>query len=108
MTVALLDRLAPKVRALLGVGEDEFPLAACSRRHLGGRTADRRRAPRAAALPSLSSATERYFEDHEMDGLTIVDHPLVQHKLTLLRDRNSSIQLFRTVVREMATCFATR
>ena len=38
-----------------------------------------------------------------MDGLTIVQHPLVQHKLTLLRDRNSSIQLFRTVVREMAT-----
>jgi uracil phosphoribosyltransferase len=27
----------------------------------------------------------------------------VQHKLTLLRDRNSSIQLFRAVVREMAT-----
>ena len=38
-----------------------------------------------------------------MDGLTIVYHPLVQHKLTLLRDRNSSIQLFRSVVREMAT-----
>lgn len=38
-----------------------------------------------------------------MDGLTIVNHPLIQHKLTLLRDRNSSIQLFRTVVREMAT-----
>ncbi len=38
-----------------------------------------------------------------MDGFTIVDHPLVQHKLTLLRDRNSSIQLFRTVVREIAT-----
>ena len=38
-----------------------------------------------------------------MDGLTIVRHPLVQHKLTLLRDRNSSIQLFRSVVREMAT-----
>jgi uracil phosphoribosyltransferase len=28
---------------------------------------------------------------------------LVQHKLTILRDRNSSIQLFRAVVREMAT-----
>ena len=27
MTVALLDRLAPKVRALLGVSDDEFPLA---------------------------------------------------------------------------------
>jgi uracil phosphoribosyltransferase len=38
-----------------------------------------------------------------MDGLTIVSHPLVQHKLTLLRDRTSSIQLFRTVVRETAT-----
>ena len=38
-----------------------------------------------------------------MDGLTIVRHPLVQHKLTLLRDRDSSIQLFRSVVREIAT-----
>jgi uracil phosphoribosyltransferase len=38
-----------------------------------------------------------------MDGLTIVSHPLVQHKLTILRDRTSSILLFRTVVREMAT-----
>ncbi|HZF94260.1 MAG TPA: uracil phosphoribosyltransferase [Allosphingosinicella sp.] len=38
-----------------------------------------------------------------MDGLTIVSHPLVQHKLTILRDRTSSIQLFRTVVRELAT-----
>ena len=38
-----------------------------------------------------------------MDGLTIVRHPLVQHKLTLLRDKDSSIQLFRAVVREIAT-----
>src|SRR5215217_3041293 len=38
-----------------------------------------------------------------MDGLTIVSHPLVQHKLTILRDRNSSIKLFRAVVRETAT-----
>ncbi len=38
-----------------------------------------------------------------MDGLTIVGHPLVQHKLTILRDRKSSILLFRTVVRETAT-----
>jgi uracil phosphoribosyltransferase len=28
---------------------------------------------------------------------------LVQHKLTILRDRNTSIQLFRTIVRETAT-----
>jgi uracil phosphoribosyltransferase len=38
-----------------------------------------------------------------MDGLTVVAHPLVQHKLTLLRDRNTSTKLFRTVVREIAT-----
>jgi uracil phosphoribosyltransferase len=38
-----------------------------------------------------------------MDGLTIVSHPLVQHKLTILRDKGSSTQLFRTVVREIAT-----
>jgi uracil phosphoribosyltransferase len=36
-------------------------------------------------------------------GLTIVDHPLVRHKLSLLRDKNSSIQLFRSLVRETAT-----
>jgi uracil phosphoribosyltransferase len=38
-----------------------------------------------------------------MDGLTIVEHPLVQHKLSILRDRNTSTKLFRTVVRETAT-----
>jgi uracil phosphoribosyltransferase len=37
-----------------------------------------------------------------MDGLTVVGHPLVQHKLRILRDRDSSIQLFRTVMRETA------
>jgi uracil phosphoribosyltransferase len=39
----------------------------------------------------------------DIDGLTIVRHPLVQHKLTILRNRDSSIQLFRTVMRETAT-----
>jgi len=39
----------------------------------------------------------------DVDGLTIVGHPLVQHKLTILRDRNSPTQLFRTVMRETAT-----
>ena len=38
-----------------------------------------------------------------MEGFTIVEHPLVQHKLTILRDKGSSIKLFRTVVREIAT-----
>lgn len=37
-----------------------------------------------------------------MDGVTIVGHPMVQHKVTLLRDKNSSVSLFRTLVREIA------
>jgi uracil phosphoribosyltransferase len=38
-----------------------------------------------------------------MHGVTIVDHPLVQHKLTKMRDRTTSTQTFRALVREMAT-----
>jgi uracil phosphoribosyltransferase len=36
------------------------------------------------------------------EGVTVVDHPLVQHKLTLLRDKNRSTAGFRRVVRELA------
>jgi uracil phosphoribosyltransferase len=38
-----------------------------------------------------------------MDGITIVRHPLVQHKLTKMRDRTTSTQTFRALVREIAT-----
>jgi uracil phosphoribosyltransferase len=37
-----------------------------------------------------------------MNGLTIVEHPLLQHKVTILRDRHTPVALFRTVVREIA------
>lgn len=37
-----------------------------------------------------------------MDGVTIVDHPLVQHKLSLMRDRRSSTGLFRQLLREIS------
>ena len=30
-----------------------------------------------------------------MEGVTIVNHPLVQHKLTLLRNKNISTKSFR-------------
>jgi uracil phosphoribosyltransferase len=46
-----------------------------------------------------------------MDGLTIVDHPLVQHKLTLLRDKTRSIKVFRELFSEIGAllCYeATR
>ncbi len=36
-------------------------------------------------------------------GVTIVSHPLVQHKLTILRDRTTSTKTFRQISREIAT-----
>ncbi len=37
-----------------------------------------------------------------MQGVTIVDHPLVQHKLTILRDRETSTRTFRELLREIS------
>jgi uracil phosphoribosyltransferase len=37
-----------------------------------------------------------------MEGVTVVDHPLVQHKLTLLRDKTRSTKPFRELVDEIA------
>ncbi|MBL8531805.1 MAG: uracil phosphoribosyltransferase [Hyphomonadaceae bacterium] len=37
-----------------------------------------------------------------MQGVTIVDHPLVQHKLTILRDKETSTRSFRGLLREIA------
>jgi uracil phosphoribosyltransferase len=36
-----------------------------------------------------------------MEGVTVVRHPLVQHKLTLLRDNNLSTKSFRELCREL-------
>ena len=36
-----------------------------------------------------------------MQGVTIVDHPLVQHKLTLIRDKNISTKSFRELLKEL-------
>jgi uracil phosphoribosyltransferase len=38
-----------------------------------------------------------------MSMVTIVDHPLVQHKLTLLRDKSRTTKGFRQLTREIAT-----
>jgi uracil phosphoribosyltransferase len=42
-----------------------------------------------------------------MDGVTIVNHPLVQHKLTLIRDKNLSTKSFRELLSEigMLLCY---
>jgi len=36
----------------------------------------------------------------------VIDHPLVQHKLTVLRDRETSTSKFRTVLREVSLLLA--
>jgi uracil phosphoribosyltransferase len=38
--------------------------------------------------------------------LTIVDHPLVQHKLTLMRDKTTSTNSFRQLLREISLLLA--
>jgi uracil phosphoribosyltransferase len=35
-------------------------------------------------------------------NLTLVDHPLVQHKLTLMRDKNTPSAIFRKLLREIS------
>ena len=39
-------------------------------------------------------------------SVTVVDHPLVQHKLTILRNRETSTAKFRLVVREISLLMA--
>ena len=42
-----------------------------------------------------------------MEGVTVVDHPLVQHKLTLIRDKERSTKSFRELLNEigMLLCY---
>ncbi|MEC5325137.1 uracil phosphoribosyltransferase [Aurantimonas sp. A3-2-R12] len=38
-----------------------------------------------------------------MDGVTVIDHPLVQHKLTIMRKKETSTASFRRLLREIST-----
>ena len=38
--------------------------------------------------------------------LTIVDHPLVQHKLSLMREKDTSTKSFRQLLREISHLLA--
>ncbi len=40
------------------------------------------------------------------EHLTVVDHPLVQHKLTLMRDKDTSTAVFRQLLREISQLLA--
>lgn len=41
-----------------------------------------------------------------MGKFTVVDHPLIQHKLTIIRDKNTSTKVFREVTNEIAMLMA--
>ncbi|HEV7284430.1 MULTISPECIES: uracil phosphoribosyltransferase [Kaistia] len=38
-----------------------------------------------------------------MNGVTVINHPLVQHKLTIMRDKHTSTAGFRRLLREIST-----
>ncbi|MBQ2517742.1 MAG: uracil phosphoribosyltransferase [Clostridia bacterium] len=42
----------------------------------------------------------------EFANVTVIDHPLVQHKLALLRDKNTGTKDFRTLLSELSTLMA--
>ncbi len=41
-----------------------------------------------------------------MDNTVVIDHPLIQHKLTYIRDKNTGTKEFRELVREVGTLMA--
>ncbi len=74
-----------------------------ARRHL-----DRRTQHRQAVAGGWRAAAENRQRRHgvlnrgkTMQGVTIVDHPLVQHKLTLIREKELSTKSFRELCREL-------
>ena len=46
------------------------------------------------------------MDDPAVSDVTVVDHPLVQHKLTLLRDRRTPTAQFRQLAREISVLMA--
>ncbi|PRY82103.1 uracil phosphoribosyltransferase [Alkalibacterium olivapovliticus] len=41
-----------------------------------------------------------------MGNIQVIDHPLIQHKLTIIRDKNTGTKYFREVVNEIARLLA--
>ncbi|MFZ0018995.1 MAG: uracil phosphoribosyltransferase, partial [Acetobacteraceae bacterium] len=42
----------------------------------------------------------------QINNVTVLDHPLVQHKLTLLRRKETSTSEFRRLMRELSLLMA--
>ena len=45
-------------------------------------------------------------EQFIMGKFQVIDHPLIQHKLTIIRDKNCGTKVFREVVNEIAMLMA--
>lgn len=65
----------------------------------------------AATLPQNCSEAGQGGMMDRLDGVTVIDHPLVQHKLTIMREKDTPTIEFRRLLREisMLLCYeATR
>jgi uracil phosphoribosyltransferase len=56
-----------------------------------------------AAGREKSSDNTHILEGIPMNGVTVIDHPLVQHKLTIMRKKETSTAGFRRLLREIST-----
>ena len=54
------------------------------------------------SVPRSVNESEIAMPDYDTSRLHVVDHPLVQHKLSILRDKNTSTKDFRDLVTELA------
>lgn len=43
-----------------------------------------------------------------MDGVTVIEHPLVRHKLTIMRKKETSTAGFRRLLRKFRRCSAMK
>jgi uracil phosphoribosyltransferase len=50
-------------------------------------------------MPAILEKTGR----QDMNGVTVISHPLVQHKLTIMRKKETSTASFRRLLREIST-----
>jgi hypothetical protein len=113
LTVALLDELAPLVREAVP-SDDRCRWPACSKAAPGPPAANSRSASQRPAAPAGGRATAPFSNPESnswpflsrTSNVHLVDHPLVQHKLTLMRNKEASTNSFRRLLNELAMLMA--
>jgi uracil phosphoribosyltransferase len=125
---AFMDKILPPVRARLGLRAARMPLASAldlRRRNLGHRPSTLAAGLRGGE-PALKLAVDNavfwtcgsatafprsqlasfLLEDLPMNNVHVITHPMVQHKLTLMRKKDASTNSFRRLLRELASLMA--